>query len=62
LPYWLEIYPANGKYAKYSVPAIGRRTYAIEDDKAVCVYPPEVPGVVWCEENSQFYSNSADIS
>lgn len=62
LPYWLEIYPANGKYAKYSIPAIGRRTYAIEDDKAVCIYPPEVPGVVWCEENSQFLSNSTDIS
>ena len=52
--YWLEIYPANGRYAQYSVPSIGRRTYAINDDNAVCVYPPEVPGLVWYDErNSQ---------
>ena len=62
LPYWLEIYPADGKYAKYSVPAIGRRTYAIEDENATCVYPPEVPGIVWCEDDSPFFQDRETIS
>lgn len=63
LDYWLEIYPATGKYAKYSVPVIGRRTYAIEDSDAVCIYPPDIPGLVWYEyegEDNQEYQTQMD--
>jgi hypothetical protein len=60
LNYWLEIYPAAGKYAKYSVPAIGRRTYAVNDDNATCIYPPEVPGIVWWSEADVDFNNLDD--
>ena len=60
LNYWLEIYPAQGKYAKYSVPSIGRRTYAISDSDATCIYPPDVPGIVWYADSDDTEFNKFD--
>ena len=61
LKYWLEILDDKGKYAKYSVSSIGRRTYAIEDKDAIYIYPPSPPSIVWTEKQDEVKSEIKDI-
>ena len=61
LNYWLEILEDKGKYAKYSVQNIGRRTYAIEDDNITCLYPPNVPAVVFVEEGTDVIATQVEF-
>ena len=50
LDYWLEIIEPTGEYEKFSVENIGRRTYAVHDDKVTCIYSPEPPKIVFYDE------------
>ena len=61
LKYWLEILDDKGKYAKYSVSNIGRRTYAIEDKNAIYIYPPSPPSIVWTDKQNEVKSEIKDI-
>lgn len=47
LNYFLDFIDGSGKYSKYSISNIGRRTIAKEDKDATCVYKTDPPEVVW---------------
>lgn len=55
LTYFLDFIDVNGKYGKYSVANIGRRTYIVEDEKANWVYPNKTPGLIYVKQIQDFH-------
>lgn len=58
LNYWLELIEPTGKYEKFSVNNIGRRTHAVHDDKVTCIQSPQVPPYVFVPQVEQTFDPS----
>ena len=46
LDWWLDIIDNDSNLNKFSVQAIGRRSYAKTDEKCNCVFEPDIPDIV----------------
>lgn len=47
LSFWIDFLDVQGELKKFSVPAIGRRTKVVKDDKVVSIYFKSVPLVIF---------------
>lgn len=60
LNYFLEFIDGSGDFAKYSISNIGRRTYAVNDKDASCIYfdNPSTLIFVDSQEEGKYYQNN----
>lgn len=51
LDWWLDLIDNDSNLNKFSVSAIGRRSYAKNDDSCNCVFEPDIPDIVMVDVN-----------
>ena len=57
IDFYLDMIDVGTDVGKYSVPNIGRRSYAVEEDGINCVFEQEVPDIVFIEIGSDNYQS-----
>lgn len=57
IDFYLDMIDVGTDVSKYSVPNIGRRSYAVEEDGINCVFEQEVPDIVFLEIGSDNYED-----
>ena len=57
IDYYFDMIDTGSEVGKYSVPNIGRRSYAVSEDGINCVFEQEVPDVVFVEIGEEHYEH-----